>query len=370
MLWYERYKSRLKGLFNSALDTIAGFPAPLNELGLAYAKKFDPVDNDGGKDYICTLLPYWLQEPASLTDKQCGQLALANVYGMLYFFIQDDVMDSKVAGDDWKSQLALGNLLQLEMYRVLRELFPSHSPLWDYYNSYVRTWADSVVNEGNGNYFLTNPLRTAGKAGPVKVSVAGAWLLALDASGERGNSSQEDELILKEKIRYTEEAVDTALMTLQMLDDWSDWREDLTDGSYNGLLAMIATKYDSSSSMIARGVTASLAEGSFVERDKATISSDTDELTVGRGEAAISYDTNGLTTERVEAAIYVRGCMQPYAETAVSYHNELLLNPHAPPDLVAFNLHLLDSLRDIANRLAERKRKLLGGGINLLNKRQ
>ncbi len=334
MLWYERYKPRLTILYKSALDTIAGFPPPLNELGQAYAQKFDPVDNDGGKDYICTLLPYWLQEPASLTDKQCGQLALANVYGMLYFFIQDDVMDSKVAGGDWKSQLALGNLLQLEMFRILRELFPSDSPLWNYYNGYVRAWADSVVNEGGGNYFLSHPLLTSGKASPVKVSVAGAWLLAAEALGER--SSRDAELLVREKIRLTEDAVNTALMTLQMLDDWADWREDLADGSYNGLLAMIASGYDGN------GATSAVA-----------------------GDIP-AFSTAGLTSERIEAAIYVRGCIKPYAEVAVPYHEQLQCNPYAPPDLVAFNSHLLDSLQEIANQLAERKRKLLGGGINLL----
>lgn len=349
MLWYERYKPRLRSLFESALDTIAGFPAPLNELGLAYAKKFDPVDSDGGKDYICTLLPYWLQEPASLSDKRCGQLALANVYGMLFFFIQDDVMDSKVADANWKSQLALGNLLQLEMFGILRELFPSRSPLWDYYNSYVRTWAECVVNEGSGNYFLTNPLRTAGKAGPVKVSVAGAWLLALEASRERGNGSQEGESLFLEKIRCTEEAVDTALMTLQMLDDWADWREDLADGSYNGLLAMIAV-------------------GQSDERVQAPLSYQTVKLTTELAGTPLPYNTDELTVETVEAAVYVRGCTKPYAEVAVSYHDQLLLNPHAPPDLVAFNSHLLNCLQKIANDLAERKRKLLGGGINLLVK--
>jgi hypothetical protein len=349
MLWYERYKSRLTSLYGDALDTIAGFPPPLNELGLAYAKKFDPVDNDGGKDYICTLLPYWLQEPASLTDKQCGQLALANIYGMLYFFIQDDVMDSKVASGDWKSQLALGNLLQLEMFRIFRELYPSDSPLWDYYNGYVRAWADSVVNEGNVNYFLTNPLLTSGKASPIKVCVAGAWLLSVEAwrepdshfidvesLREHGSHSRDIGMHVHEQIRLTEEAVDTALMTLQMLDDWADWRDDLADGSYNGLLAMIASGRDGNSSTF---------------EDAYDIP---------------AFSTEDLTPERIEAAIYVRGCMKPYAEVAAPYHEQLLTNPYAPPDLVAFNSHLLDSLQEIASRLAERKRKLLGGGINLL----
>ncbi|MDQ6420063.1 hypothetical protein RB620_11510 [Paenibacillus sp. LHD-117] len=336
MEWYDRYKPQLTRVYGNAMEAIASFPPPLNETGLTYAAKFDPVDKDGGKDYICTLLPFWMQDSASLSDEQCGQLALANVYGMLYFFIQDDVMDSNVAGGDWKIQLALGNMLQLEMFRIFRGLFPSDSPFWRYYDGYARIWADSVVNEGRGNYFLTNPLLTAGKAGPVKISVVGALLLH-DSQGELGKTLKVSESTLAERIAATEEAVDITLMTLQMLDDWADWEEDLADGSYNGLLAMIAAGIDS-----------------------AVVSDST------ARDFQPGYNSTALSKERIEAAIYVRGCMKPYAEIAVRYHGQLLANPFAPPDLVAFNLYMLESLHRIADQLEERKRKLLGGGINLL----
>ncbi|QNK59097.1 hypothetical protein [Paenibacillus sp. PAMC21692] len=322
MEWYERYKSRIRNVFGQALETIGRFPPPLHELGITYAEKFNPANQDGGKDYICTLLPYWMKEKAEISEEQCGQLALANVYGMLYFFIQDDVMDSKVAGGDWKSQLALGSLLQQEMFRIFRALFPSDSPFWRYYDGYVRTWADSVISEGRGNYFLTNPLLTSGKAAPVKISAVGALLLGPGAS----SASTE------EWISLTDEAIDIALMTLQMLDDWADWEEDLTDGSYNGLLAMIVAG----------------REGALSD------------------ESVPSYNTEGLTKERIEAAIYVRGCMQPYADIAKGYHDRLSDNLCAPPELVAFNLHMVECLHAIAARHEDRKRKQLGGGINLL----
>ncbi|WP_214627943.1 hypothetical protein [Paenibacillus agaridevorans] len=322
MEWYERYKPRIMNVFGQALETIGRFPSPIHELGITYAEKFNPASQDGGKDYICTLLPYWMQEKAEISEEQCGQLALANVYGMLYFFIQDDVMDSKVAGGDWKSQLALGSLLQQEMFRIFRALFPSDSPFWHYYDGYVRTWADSVVSEGRGNYFLTNPLLTSGKAAPVKISAVGALLL--DASTPSTSTEQ--------RIDLTEEAIDIALMTLQMLDDWADWEEDLADGSYNGLLAMIAAG----------------REGALSD------------------ESVPSYNTEGLTKERIEAAIYVRGCIRPYADIAKGYHGRLSANLCAPPELVAFNLHMVDCLHAIAARHEDRKRKQLGGGINLL----
>jgi|GEM_PF-371154 len=322
MEWYERYKPRIRNVFGQALETIGRFPPPIHELGITYAEKFNPANQDGGKDYICMLLPYWMKEKAEISEEQCGQLALANVYGMLYFFIQDDVMDSKVAGGDWKSQLALGSLLQQEMFRIFRALFPSDSPFWRYYDGYVRTWADSVVSEGRGNYFLTNPLLTSGKAAPVKISAVGALLL--DASAPSTSTEQ--------RIDLTEEAIDITLMTLQMLDDWADWEEDLADGSYNGLLAMIAAGSDN----------------------------------VLSAESVPPYNTEGLTKERIEAAIYVRGCIQPYADIAKGYHERLTDNLCAPTDLIAFNVYMMDTLQSIATQNEERKRKLMGGGINLL----
>ncbi|GBG10879.1 hypothetical protein PAT3040_05649 [Paenibacillus agaridevorans] len=322
MEWYERYKPRIRNVFGQALETIGRFPPPIHELGITYAEKFNPANQDGGKDYICMLLPYWMKEKAEISEEQCGQLALANVYGMLYFFIQDDVMDSKVAGGDWKSQLALGSLLQQEMFWIFRALFPSDSPFWRYYDGYVRTWADSVVSEGRGNYFLTNPLLTSGKAAPVKISAVGALLL--DASAPSTSTEQ--------RIALTEEAIDIALMTLQMLDDWADWEEDLADGSYNGLLAMIAAGWN----------------GDFSVK------------------SVPPYNTEGLTKERIEAAIYVRCCMKPYANIAGGFQDRLLQNTSAPTDLLAFNAYMIDTLESIANQHEQRKRKLLGGGINLL----
>ncbi|RCW44337.1 class 1 isoprenoid biosynthesis enzyme [Paenibacillus prosopidis] len=302
MEWYNRYKQQLEFIYSEAERRIAAFPSPLNTIGLAYADKFNPVKHESGKDYICCLLPFWIKEPAAISDEQCQRLALANIYGMLYFFIQDDVMDSSPSSN-WKEQLALGNLLVLEMFSVFRPLFPSNSPFWDYYNRYVTTWADSVMNEQNDDYFVNNPIRTAGKAGPVKIASTGALLL-----------SGRDELI-----GTMEEAVDIVLMTLQMSDDWADWKEDLTEGSYNGLLAMIA------------------AGGAVKEP---------------------------LTFQEVESSIYVRGCMKQYANIASDNHEQLLSLRVEAGELLDFHAYLVNHLDQIAETLDTNRLQLLKGGLN------
>ncbi|WP_190866936.1 hypothetical protein [Paenibacillus arenilitoris] len=302
MEWYNRYKPQLALVYEEAGRRIASFPAPLGAAGLAYADKFDPVKQDNGKDYICCLLPFWMKEAAGIGDGECRSLALANVYGMLYFFIQDDVMDGAPSAD-WKKQLALGNLLLLEMLAVLRGLFPSESPFWGYYHRYVNTWADSVMNEAAADYFMSDPLRTAGKAGPVKIASTGALLLA----GRQ------------KAIGRMEQAVDLVLTTLQMSDDWADWKTDLEEGSYNGLLALLAASRNSE------------------ER---------------------------LTERQAENAIYVRGGLKPYVQVARDNHRRLVeLEIHAA-ELIDFHSFLLRHLNHTEETIESNRVSLLQGGFN------
>lgn len=301
MEWYNRYKNQLKQIYTEAESFIATFPEPLNSIGLAYADKYNPVKHDSGKDYICCLLPFWSKELSGISESQCKRLALANVYGMLYFFIQDDVMDNSPS-TNWKEQLALGNLLLLEMFSVFRELFPSDSPLWSYYHRYVTTWADCVVNENREDYFVNKPIRTAGKAGPVKIASTGSLLL-----------SGREELIGK-----LEHVVDIVLMTLQMADDYADWKEDLADGSYNGLLAMIA---------------AGASEKPLTEKD-------------------------------AENAIYIRGCMKQYVQMAHNNHEMLLAMDTGANEILDFHAYLLKHLNNVTETIDINKKLLLKGGFN------
>ncbi|WP_424767941.1 hypothetical protein [Paenibacillus sp. sgz302251] len=305
MDWIDRYKQQLEQIFEEAQQRIGSFPKPLNTIGLVYADKFHPVKHMGRVDYICTLLPFWMKDTASISDAQCARLALANVYGMLYFFIQDDVMDSAPSSNG-KEQLALGNLLLLEMFSVFRELFPSGSPFWHYYNRYVATWADCVVNEDRDNYFITDPVRMAWKAGPVKIASTGALLL----SG------------LEAKIPKLENAIDIILMTLQMSDDWADWKEDLAEGSYNGLLAMIS--------------------------------------------ASRSSQEEALTEQTAENAIYVSGCLKQYVQLARDNHVRLLAMELEAVELIDFHSYMLNQLNKIAERIDSNRSQLLKGGFEYL----
>ncbi|MBH5320000.1 hypothetical protein I6N90_19550 [Paenibacillus sp. GSMTC-2017] len=307
MDWYEPYKKQLEAVFTSANGQIAKFPPPLNEIGLEYTLAFNPLVNDDGTDFICTLLPYWMKEAIDLSDEQCEKLVLVNIYGMLYFFIQDDVMDDK-DNSKRKLLLALANLFYLNMFNLLQQLFPTNSTFWNYYERYLTTWADSVVNEGEHNFFMSDPILTAGKAGPVKIASTGALLLIGQA----------------ERIEATETAVDLALTTLQMLDDWTDWQQDMEDGSYNGLLALIASQ---------------MGEGT-------------------------TFDM--VTKAQVETQIYVYGYLNRFVEIAERNHAHLLHLQLSITPLIKYHSDLVESLRGIALKIDDNKRKLLGGGLNYM----
>lgn len=302
MKWYDDYKDRLKPVYDEAERIIGKFPAPLNKVGLAYADKFHPVKDNGGKDYICTLLPYWMKDAAGINDEDCDQFALINVFLMLYFFIQDDVMDEGPASDV-KEKLALGNLLFMEMLRMLQRIFPSHSPFWGYFNRYVTEWADCVVNESNHDPFMTNPVSIAYKASPIKLASTGTLLL--------GGKF--------ESISKVEKAVDIALMSLQLADDWVDWKKDLQEGSYNSLLAMIAAEQPSDAP---------------------------------------------ITEDIVQTFVYVRCCLSAYADIARKHHDRLL-DLHTNIDhLINFNSYIVDRLTQTAKSIESNRDLMKKGGLN------
>ncbi|WP_409342765.1 hypothetical protein [Paenibacillus sp. MBLB4367] len=301
MRWYEDFEGDLEVVFKQAEDRVARFPAPLNRRGLAYMNGFNPLRKGSAKNYICYLLPFWLKDTAPVTIAECRALSLANVFVMLHFFVQDDLMDTPPS--DWKEQLALGGLLQQEYQDLYRELFPSASPFWAYARNLLHDWAQSVVCESDDDPFLRDPLRIAKKAAPLHMASLGALLLA----------KQEDSIIPVTAL------VDRVLVTLQMADDWADWRDDLADGSYNCLLSMIRAERQS-------GVMPAVDE--------------------------------------VKYALYTAGALTRYAERALANREALAQSAVRVPYAEAFHESLLGHLLQDAANIEEKRRKLAAGGLH------
>lgn len=219
--WFHSYEKDLAAAFDQAETILSGLPEEFRGHGLNYLGKFHALKKSGSQNYICYLLPFWMQEAAGAKPELSRELTVAMILVMLHYHLIDEVMDNPEAGDKWK--LPLANLLQLEFTRIYAALYASDSPFWSYYRKYAAEWAKAVLLENQHDFFQDNPVRIAHKASPVKLSVAGMLLL-----------TEHDRLIAP-----FEAAVDAVLVTLQMLDDWEDWEKDLREGSYNSLISVV-----------------------------------------------------------------------------------------------------------------------------------
>lgn len=224
MNWLDDHTEALQAVFEEAGRRITSFPGPIGSRGRAYLEAFHVFKPDTPKNYICYTLPYWLLDRYPLTGAECSRLSLAGLFGMLHFFVQDDLMD--VPQPEWKEQLALASLFHNEMLVLFHEQFAASPMFWSCYAKYMRDWAGSVAGERPEGYFLTDRAQIAAKAAPLKLTAAGALLCA----------GQEAELAELESL------IDEALIALQMADDWADWEEDLAAGSANCLLSYIRSR--------------------------------------------------------------------------------------------------------------------------------
>jgi hypothetical protein len=299
MTWRSDYEDELVHVFREAERLIDAFPAPLNDKGRDYLQAFNPLNPSGTKNHICYLLPFWMQPITELDSRHYRDLSLANVFVMLYFFIQDDLMDT--APSDWKEQLALGNLFHLSMLDLYRTLFESSSPFWNYYRAYVTDWSIAVAYESP--FASLSPAKLAQKAAPVKLASTGALLLA----GRR------------ELEPAVSKAVDLVLATLQMSDDWADWEEDFDLQNANSLIGMIA---------LGKAVSPSL-----------------------------------ITRTDIRNAIYIDGALSRYSQLAKENGEAFARLELSLPHLAAFQSHLADKLTEAGEHLSETKKQLLGGGF-------
>lgn len=308
MNWFRPFEQDLEKVFAECSDIISGFPPPLNQTGRLYMQKFDVFEQGSAKNYICYLLPFWMQDLTSLSPEIYRKLSVANIFGMLYFFIQDDIMDTPAEHAEpgmWKKQLALANLLYGQFIRIYQELFPSDSPFWSCLRDYVRDWAEGVVHESEHDDFRSDPLGIAKKAAPVKLGSTAALLLS-------GNSGL---------IPTVSRLMDYVLLTLQMMDDWADWEQDLQDGSYNCLLSLIKA-----------------------ERGKPR------DYSLQRGE--------------VEQSVYLGDTLDRYAAIAEESHESLRNLPVHAPHVIAFHETLLKELQMEAADIQNGRQKLQHGGLN------
>lgn len=300
MDWLHDYEEELRLVFQESRSIISKFPEPLNSQGISYLDHFNVFTTGSHKNYICYLLPFWFQKGYNLSPDDTYKMSMGNVFFMLYFFIQDDLMDST---DSAHAKLPLANLLYIEFLNIYRSYFAPYSSFWSSFNCYISQWADSVSHERERDYFLNDRVKIAHKASPLKLSSTGILLLT-------GNDSL---------VAQSEDLIDDVLLTLQMLDDYEDWEQDLAEDNYNCLLSLTRSH--------------------------------------------LPDDHKILTEGEVKDFIFTTSGLNTYANIAQATHHKLAAYEIDAPHLVSFHQVLVRNLQHISAAIEAEKQILQSGGL-------
>jgi hypothetical protein len=175
-------------------------------------------------------LPFWVGRVLGIGLETCRQIALANIFGLLHFIVQDNLSDGDWSEETMPAYVLSGTLYLQQMFARYQQFFPPHSPFWSLLNQYWLEWANSIVWERQAHsdcsFSEEDLVKAARKAAPLKISTSGLALL-----GDRGD-----------RIPELERAVDMMHIVMQMADDLADMAEDLTSNRYNSALSMMFSR--------------------------------------------------------------------------------------------------------------------------------
>ena len=294
-------QKEMQRAFQMCRDVVRQFPVPFVESGMRYLNRFDPEHGNSSTNYICCLLPYWLREAAKSSTETCREIAEANIFGMLHFHLQDELIDRQSRKD--RTSVILSQLFYAEMNVRYAALFPSVSYFRQALLSCTSEWASGLAAEQRQDSFFERPQDLADRSAPLLLCP-----LALFA---------ENPTLQQQAIHDVREV----LITLQMADDWADYRQDLQDGSYNCLVSLYRKEY---------------AQDSKID----VLASDIDQ------------------------AIYAKGMLSRYAQFSTERQIRLQHAHQHFPDLLAFHEALAGDLEKIADQIEREKQKLSLGALN------
>lgn len=175
-------------------------------------------------------LPGWLGQSLGLSAAAAADLTAANVYGLAYVRLQDDLVDDEVAEEDRAAALLLSTVLYQRWLQVYIGLFAGDSPFWGFFEQSMARWVAATLDgrrlpAAASGVLDDAALRGLGDRGaPLKICVAGACLLV-----------GRDALIPQ-----LETALDHLLSGAVLLDHVQDWAADVTSGRYNAFVAHLS----------------------------------------------------------------------------------------------------------------------------------
>ncbi|MCC3372698.1 hypothetical protein [Cohnella sp. REN36] len=308
------YRDEIERVFAEAANEASRFPAPFDRIGHTLLDRCNPRSAGGRTNLVCFLLPFWLKERTESSDTLCLNLAVGNVFAMLHFFLLDDVIDGDAGegGIGAREALLLSELCRERFRAYYNRHFGADSALWAYERRYLEEWTRAVADERKVPADPRDPERLARKSAPLKLSSTGMLLLA---------GRQAD-------IPRLSEAIELVLATLQLSDDWADWREDLAQEQANAFLELVR-------------------EGAELPPDEP------------------------LTERRVRQAIYRESALDRLAGIARTYGERLDAMADVPPPLLDFHEEMYRELVRDAAAAQETVRRLAaeGGFSYFLSKR-
>ncbi|MCQ4086622.1 hypothetical protein [Saccharibacillus sp. JS10] len=294
-------QKEMQRAFRMCRDVVRQFPPPFAESGVHYLNRFDPEHGNSSTNYICCLLPYWLRVAAKASIETCREIAEANIFGMLHFHLQDALIDQVSQKD--RTSVILSQLFHAEMNVRYAALFPSASHFRQALLSCTSQWASGLAAEQRNDSFFERPQDLADRSAPLLLCP-----LVLFA---------EDPFLQKQAIHDVGEV----LITLQMADDWADYKQDLQDGSYNCLVSLYRKEYAQDPKI-------------------------------------------SVFPSDIDQAVYAKGMLSRYAQ--FSTERQLRLQQAQPyfPDLLDFHKALAGDLAKIAEQIEREKQKLALGGLH------
>ena len=209
----------VKSLYDAAL---AGEPSVLADYGRRLLERISPPNWA-----LEWSLPAWLGSVYGLDVSPIADLTLANVFGLAYIKLQDDLLDGEVGEDDRQAALLLSSVLHRKWLLVYTGLFPGDSLFWRYFEQHMTqwvraTWASRQQYSRPWAAWGEADLLILGQRGaPLKICAAAACLLAQRS----------------EQIPQLESALDHLLTGAVLLDHALDWAEDLAAGRCNAFVA-------------------------------------------------------------------------------------------------------------------------------------
>ncbi|QIR41954.1 hypothetical protein HCG51_35270 (plasmid) [Tolypothrix sp. PCC 7910] len=175
-------------------------------------------------------IPKWLGDTFGLQSDVSRSLVLGNLYGLVYFHLQDDLVDGDISQENQLPAIHLRTILYQNWLTEYVRLFEPSSMFWSQFALFMAQWERATARSNTQPeisfqaYVNRNYLELAERAAPLKICCVATCLL-----------TQREHLIAN-----LTNALDHLHVASVLLDHACDWLEDLEMGRYNTFIHYVS----------------------------------------------------------------------------------------------------------------------------------